>query len=182
MTANRTAGRTLGALAAVAVAAGAGLLVLAPPSGAAFASPGVYGLALLGAGGGLLVALGYLSATSEPDPAERPAATPGADPERTPSTDPDPRPAPESEPAPEAEPTVASESDPDPEPEPEPTPNATAGSGGTGSVQELFEGSTEDDTDDIDALLEGAADDSSFEFSEDVETDLTEDDEGGSGS
>jgi hypothetical protein len=160
MTANRTAGRTLGALAAVAVAGGVGLLVLAPPSGVALASPGVYGLALLGAGGGLLVALGYLSVTSTAGTAEQPAAAPEPDPQPTP----DPTAGPDSEPAPEPDPEP--ESEPEPQPDPDPAPNAAAGSGGTGSVQELFEGSTDDETEDIDALLEGAAEDSSFEFSD----------------
>jgi hypothetical protein len=58
-----------------------------------------------------------------------------------------------------------------PEPTSDPAPNAAAGSGGTGSVQELFEGSPDDETDDIDALLEGAAEDGSFGFSGDDSSD-----------
>jgi len=60
MTADRTR-RTLGGLAALSVLAGAALVVLAPPSGAALSEPGVYGLVVLGGAGGLLAALATLA-------------------------------------------------------------------------------------------------------------------------
>lgn len=80
MTANRTVRRTLGLLSAGAVLAGAALVVLSPPPGAALSDPGVYGLVLLGGATGLLVALATVAAAGTPPADEAtpaPAGTTG---------------------------------------------------------------------------------------------------------
>lgn len=143
MTANRTARRALGVLSALAVVAGAALLVVAPPSGAALSDPGVYGLVLLGAAVGLLAALATLAATDTP-PADRTRPAPGgAGAGGAPAAD-------TADPTPEAGRRHAGEPGSDPSGEPAGGPaaepgadaaaeGATAGTDSVDSVQELFE-------------------------------------------
>lgn len=153
MTTNRTVRRTLGGLSAVAVVAGAALVVLSPPAGAALSDPGVYGLVLLGAAAGLLVALAALAA-ADPDSADTGATPPPAGTESrdagTGGVRADPGPASGSHAADGAGNDTAGEPVPGPTAGPAAEPDTgsgadTAGEGATAetdsidSVQELFE-------------------------------------------
>jgi len=149
MTANRTVRRTLGGLSAVAVLAGAALVVLSPPPGAALSAPGVYGLVLLGAATGLLVALATI-AVAGPPPADKATPAPaGAEPgDAEPAEDAVPAPDGAGEPTPGAAAEVGTDSTPPPAADIVGTA-AESGTDATGeeatetdsidSVQELFE-------------------------------------------